>query len=264
MFSTSYILVNSLASFETDEDLREALEFLKGIGYSGVEFDVGDPPRGDVDRVAELASELGMSVPSMMTGAAYADGLCLSSPDVSVRKETVARLSSFVEIASRVGAVLVVGLLQGLRSDEPDEARAKDRIVEALREVALNAEERGVALVLEPVNHLQVGFNNSVAEALETIERVGSAALGPMVDTLHMHIEERSPVQSVLEVGKRIRHVHIAESNGSLFGSGNADLHAVVQALDEIGYERFASVKIYRAESWRDAARGAMEYLAGG
>jgi len=78
-----------------------------------------------------------------------------------------------------------------------------------------------------------------------------------------MHIEERSPVGSLLDAGKQIRHVHLCESNGGPFGGGNADLPAILQALKGIDYEYFVSVKIYRGAEWQEAARSAVEYLDG-
>ena len=70
-------------------------------------------------------------------------------------------------MAARLRSLVVVGLLQGFRSDEPDPAVANERIAEALSRVARVAESRGVRIVVEPVNHLQVGFNHTAAEASE-------------------------------------------------------------------------------------------------
>jgi sugar phosphate isomerase/epimerase len=261
MFSTSYILVDLVSNFDTQEDFRHALKLLKDIGYDGAEINISDPSTFDLDHAADSTKELDIAISSIMTGGAYADGLCLTSPEVSVRRNTVARLVSFIPAAKRLHAVLVVGLLQGLRTDEPDPDIANKRIVECFREVAPAAEEQGVEFVLEPVNHLQVGFNNSVQEVLETIERIESPAFKPMVDTLHLHIEEHLPVQCVVELGKNLRHVHLSESNGGLLGSGNADLAGTVQVLKRMDYDHFVSVKVYRTATWRDAAQAAMAYL---
>ena len=57
------------------------------------------------------------------------EGLCLSSPDEKIRDAAVARLGDYIRQAAHLGAVLVVGLMQGLRSDEPDENIAHRRIV---------------------------------------------------------------------------------------------------------------------------------------
>ncbi len=261
MFPLSYILVNPPSS--GDPELRQKLNFLRKLGYRGIELDVAAVSGIGRERLEACAAEFDMAIPSLLTGGAYVQGLCLSSPSLSVRKKTVTTLISFLEVARRLDAILIVGLLQGLRTDEPDARIASDRIVACLREVAAAAQEQGVQVVLEPVNHLQVGFNNSVGEVLTTIGRVASPAVRPMIDTLHMHIEERSPVGSVLDVGKKLRHVHLCESNGGPFGGGNADIPGILQALKSIDYQYFVSVKIYRGLEWQEAAQSAIEYLAG-
>ena len=50
----------------------------------------------------------------------------------------------------------------------------------------------GVEIVIEPVNHLQVGFNNSLAEVQRLIAEIDVPVFKPMLDTIHMNIEETS------------------------------------------------------------------------
>jgi sugar phosphate isomerase/epimerase len=256
----SYILMDLLTSV-SDNALRRTLALLRECGYEGVELNLTEPPGVDWDRLEGWLGDLDLVVPSFLTGAAYHDGLCLSSPDRSVRRRTVKRLIGYLDTAKRFDAVLVVGLLQGLRSDESDPNRANRRIADCLREVAAAAEEIEVDLVVEPVNHLQVGFNNSVAEVRELVQTVGSPALRPMVDTVHMNIEETSLVEPILDCGPELRHVHLCESNGSLFGTGHVNFAAVLQALDEIHYDGFASVKVYRGAALEEAAHASIQYL---
>ena len=82
-----------------------------------------------------------------------------------------------------------------------------------------------------------------------------------MVDTIHMNIEDPSLTQPVRDCGPDLRHVHLCESNGGPFGSGSIDFASVLRVLDEIGYDRFASVKIYRNATHREAARSSIEHL---
>ena len=86
------------------------------------------------------------------------------------------------------------------------------------------------------------------------IDGIGSPALNLMLDTIHMNIEERSLLDTIRRYGKRIGHFHLCESNGGPFGGGNLDFAAVLAALDEAGYDKYVSVKIYRHASWDDAA----------
>jgi sugar phosphate isomerase/epimerase len=154
-----------------------------------------------------------------------------------------------------------VGLLQGLRTDEPCLDLANERIAKGLTQVARAAEELGCEVVIEPVNHLQVGFNNSVREVLALIEMVGSPAIRPMVDTIHMNIEENSLTGAIRSCGARLRHVHLCESNGAQFGTGHIDFPGVIRALNEINYDGFASVKVYRGAGLEEDARSSLEFL---
>ena len=257
----SFLFAEPLAQVGADDDIRRFLGQVRELGYEGIELNLTRPPDPDVTRLQRWLAESGLSLPSFLTGAAYGEGLCLCSPDSGVRQRTVQRLVEYVDTARHFGAILVVGLLQGLRTDEPDPEAANRRIVGCLRDVAAAAADSGVELVIEPVNHLQVGFNNSVAEVRRLVEAVGSPALGPMVDTIHMNIEDPSLVQPILDCGHNLRHVHLCESNGARFGSGHIDFGAVLQALEEVDYKRFASVKVYRMADLGEAARTSIEYL---
>jgi sugar phosphate isomerase/epimerase len=243
-------------------ELTARMARLAEFGYEGIELHATDPLGFAVDDLAAAADHAGLPVVSLMTGWAYAnEGVCLSSPDPDIRDRAVARLVADVELAARLDALIVVGLLQGLRSDEPDPAVADVRIVDALRRVARVAEERRVTIVIEPVNHLQVGFNHTAAEVVGLIDRVDSPAVSLMLDTIHMNIEERSVVGTIRDHADRLRHVHLAETNGGLFGTAHLDFPAVLAELDAVGYDRFVSVKIYRTPSWEVAARSAIEFV---
>jgi 5-keto-L-gluconate epimerase len=261
MSRLSYIVLPRLSAFESPGRFQGVLVGLHESGYEGVELNLTEPLGMDPAALEHAIGDAGLVIPSFLTGEAYGDGLCLSSPDATVRARTVERLKRYLEVARRFSAFLVVGLLQGLRRDEPDPTVANWRIVEGLRSVAEAADSVGVEIVIEPVNHLQVGFNNSVAEVLALIEAIGSPAVRPMVDTIHLNIEERSLTQPILDCGRSLRHVHLCESNGGQFGTGHVDFAAVGQSLRQIGYDGFASVKVYRDVPLEEAARSSIEFL---
>lgn len=255
----SYLVYEPVAS---RAELAERMEYVAALGYQGIELVATNPLAFGIDEARELAERYRLPIVSLLSGWSYAnEHLCLSSPDAGVRDRAVERLVQYVGYAGRLRSVLVVGLMQGLRSDEPDEALALERIAGCLRRVAQAAAEQSVSMVIEPVNHQQVGFNHTAAEAAAMAERVGSPALSYMLDTIHMHIEERDPLDTIRRHGRHVRHFHLCESNGGPFGGGNLDFPAVLAAIDQSGYDRFVSVKIYRRLGWRDAARSAAEFL---
>jgi sugar phosphate isomerase/epimerase len=62
-----------------------------------------------------------------------------------------------------------------------------------------------------------------------------------MLDTIHLHIEERSVCGPILKHGSRIRHFHLCESNGGAFGTGAIDFPQVLAALKQVAYDGFIS-----------------------
>jgi sugar phosphate isomerase/epimerase len=243
-------------------ELDRRMGRIAALGIQGVELTASHPLPYAVEEISSLSRKHNLPVVSLLSGWSYSnEGLCLASPREEVRRRAVERLTEYVGLAGHLGSVLVVGLMQGLRSDEPDEAAANRRIADCLRRVAEAAVQRGTVVVLEPVNHLQVGFNHTAAEAVAMVERVGSPGLGYMLDTIHLNIEERSVLGAIREHGRRIRHFHLCETNGGPFGSGNLSFPEVLRALDEVEYSHFASVKIYRKVGWEEAARSAIAFL---
>ena len=257
----SFILMDRLATIDAPDGLRRVFRMLRDAGYAGVELNLTEPLGIDPDLLERLLAETGLVVPSFLTGEAYHDGLCLSAVDPARRQGATERLISYLPTAKRFGSILVVGLLQGTRRDEPDERVAHARIVESLRPVARAAEVAGVELVIEPVNHLQVGFHNSVAEVMGLIDEIGSPAIRPMVDSIHMNIEEASLTRPILDLGSRLRHVHLCENHGGQFGTGLIDFASILQALRTIQYDGFASVKVYRKLSLDVAAKTSLAHL---
>jgi sugar phosphate isomerase/epimerase len=243
-------------------ELDRMMADVAALGYHGIELVATHPLSYAAEEVVALSEKYQLPVVSLLSGWSYAnEGLCLSSPDAGVRARAVERIIEYAGHASRLGKVVVVGLMQGLRSDEPDEESANARIADGLQQAARAAEVLGVTLVLEPVNHLQVGFNHTAAEAAAMVRRVSSPGLGYMLDTIHMNIEEQSILQTIRDHGSRIRHFHLCDSNGGPFGSGNLNFPAVLASLRDSGYNHCVSVKIYRKATWQEAARLASAFL---
>lgn len=256
----SFLFYEPIASLD---ELASRMRTLAALGYEGVELSAFHPLPYPIEAVADLGREIGLPVVSLLSGWSYsAEGLCLASPDAGVRERASDRLIDYARQAEALGAsVVVVGLMQGLRSDEPDALVANGRIAEALRRSCRAAEGRGVSFALEPVNHLQVGFNHSVAEARGMVDAVRSPAMGYMLDTFHIHIEEESVIGAIRLHASRARHVHLCETNGGPFGAGALDFQGVLSALHEAGYDLWVSIKVYRRLGWEEAARSSAGFL---
>src|SRR5260370_42186999 len=136
-------------------DLDRIMAGVAALGYHGIELVATHPLGYPIEEVVAQSEKHQLPVVSLLSGWSYAnEGLCLSSPHADVRARAVERIGEYAGHAARLGKIVVVGLMQGLRSDEPDEETANARIADGLRQAARAAEALGVTLALEPVNHL--------------------------------------------------------------------------------------------------------------
>src|SRR5437773_749659 len=155
----SFLTYEPIASLS---ELAARMELVASLGYKGIELSAKHPPDYPPEEILPLCERYRLPVVSLLSGWSYSnEGLCLASPQAEVRAKAVQRLIEYVDYAARLKAVLVVGLMQGLRSDEPNGAVAAARIADCLRHVADAAVEKNGTLVIEPVNHLQVGFHHT-------------------------------------------------------------------------------------------------------
>ena len=261
MPSLSYILIDSLDSFRSFEDLQYVLHYIKKLGYNGVELNLTPNPAFEMDGVARFVESIQLPVVSFLTGANYfSEGLCLSSPQVEVRDRAVQRLQEFMAVASRFGAVLVIGQMQGFLSDEPDQTTGEARIESCLKRIVDGTDQYATTIAFEPVNHLQAGFHNTIEAVMALARRIDSPRFKPMLDSFHMNIEETSLTQPIYRVGRDLAHFHLCESNGSFLGSGHLNFAEVFAALEKIEYRGFASVKVYR-HPWKVGAESSIRYL---
>ena len=183
---------------------------------------------------------------AFQTGATYASrGNCLSSPDPAVRERTVILLRSFVDLAARWNAVMVFGSLQGRLADEPDFAKGRERIVRCLRDLCAYATGRGVVIAIEPVNHIEVGWHNTIAEVARLVRSLAQPGARMMIDTFHMNIEERDMVVPLVGIADILAHVHLSETNRDALGLGHGDVPALLDALGAMEYAGYCSVGVY-------------------
>lgn len=75
------------------------------------------------------------------------------------------------------------------------------------------AERLGVLLAFEVIDRFESDWLNTVDEGLKLLDSFGSDALSLHLDTFHMNIEEPDCAESIRKAGKRIGHVHVADSD---------------------------------------------------
>jgi sugar phosphate isomerase/epimerase len=241
----SYVLPDP-ASYRDWSEFEGDLACIRAAGYDAVELQIADPSLFDEDRVRRSLQRAGLPMCAFQTGSTYySRGNCLCTADEAVRRRTVELLKGFVDLASRWKAVIVFGSLQGRLSDEPDRKAGEARIREAIREVGEYAVSKQVTIAFEPVNHVEVGFHNTIAEVAGLVRALDLRAVRMMIDTFHMNIEEKDMLAPLPAIRAILAHVHLSETNRDVLGTGHWPTAVFLEALAALEYVGYCSVGVY-------------------
>jgi sugar phosphate isomerase/epimerase len=181
-----------------------------------------------------------------------------------VRTRAFERLEELIFFAAHMKARCVtIGGFRGRGAWLPYGKDPLGILADALARVCYNAESRDVRLAIEPLNRYETDILNTCEQTLAFTERIGSNALGVLLDTFHVNIEEPSLTgcfEQALNRG-RLCHVHLGDSNRLPPGKGHLDFEAIVGVLRESGYRRYLSAELLPVPDPDTAAGQTAEHM---
>jgi sugar phosphate isomerase/epimerase len=249
------------------------LETIAGLGYDGVDFD-SEPDRIDPRRfeeVTKLAQSLGLKIPALVGawgGWHAGEDRDLAASDEGVRTHAVSYAKKCIDQAAGMGSPVYEIALAPRNPSYPFPSVpleiVKQNFLKSAGEIAAYASERRVPVAIEPINRFEgyAGFLNSALEATEIVEQIGSDYFGVLVDFFHANIED-GPIEGALaRVGKKLMHVHLADSNRQAPGTGHLDFAQILRVLESIGYHGYLSVDSCPPQpDWQTLLKSSIEYM---
>jgi D-psicose/D-tagatose/L-ribulose 3-epimerase len=185
----------------------------------------------------------------------------LASGDDGAHREGVRYLESCVAIASALGATIVGGPLYGAplvfagRAPAPvseDERKRRiDRVVSGLKTAGRAAQDGGVLFAVEPLNRFETDIANTTKHGLAIVEEVSSTAVGLMLDTFHMNMEEFDLADAIRRAGKQLFHFQANENNRGFVGAGHIDWPTIGRALRDVKYRGPITLEPFRRDDER-------------
>ena len=261
--------------------LAEACDHIARAGYRAVEI-LADVPhafpahfndhqaqrlreRLAADGVAPVAVNANTAmgyfkpVPSKLTFAPS-----LISPDEVVRSDRIRIMRDAMALANRLGSpVVTITGGQPLSGEPAPVLRA--RLLEGLEHVIHAADLAGVDLAFEP----EPGqFIETTAALVSLLDEVDHPRLGANLDVGHVWCSGDAPVESIHQLGPRLKHLHLEDIKDRrhfhlIPGLGEIDFEAIRRALDEVGYSGAAAGELYTYPDEPDrAATEAFKVLA--
>jgi D-psicose/D-tagatose/L-ribulose 3-epimerase len=216
---------------------------MKRAGADAVELLVPEPGELDPKETRAAIEDAGLSV---VLAARVNLGRDLASADEAASKAGLAYLESCVDTAAALGATVVGGPLYGAplvfagRAPAPIEESERSRrvaaVVEGLSRAGGRAADAGIIFGVEPLNRFETDFANTAGHAIQLVEAVGSPAVGVMLDTFHMNMEEFDMPSAIRRAGTRLVHFQANENNRGFVGSGHVDWPSIARALHDVNY----------------------------
>ncbi len=233
---------------EEDLSILEKFKLLKRLGFDGVEMD--SPSDLDRDEVIQARDESGLPIHGVVDSVHWRK--TLSDPDPAVRAEGLDGLKTALDDAHAYSATTVL-LVPAVVNKKVSYAEAYDRSQAEIRKVLPMAEEVGVKIAFENVWN---SFLLSPLECARYIDEFESDWIGWYFDVGNI-VNYSWPEHWIRTLGPRILKVDIKEYSREKrdnegpyagfrvpLGEGDCDWPAVVEALEEIGYEGWGTAEI--------------------
>ena len=245
--------------------LDELVKRMEDQGVDGADFHAGlvGSTDGAADRIAKAmdGSSLVLSSLSLSTN--------FNQDDAAEVRAQINNAVAWLEIAAEVKAPVsrVFGGHIG-KDDRSDPEKAKlgmTRVVDALKELAVVAEDRGVVLALENHGGLPCTGNQQV----EVIEAVASPALRATVDVGNYMGCPQDPVEGSTLAAKYCAYVHLKDNRrlpdggveASVIGEGDVDIPGCLAALRNAGYDGFIALEYEGKEDELTAVPKSVAYM---
>ena len=232
-------------------------------GAHGLELMTVAPKSLDAGQVRSALQRSGLRAAAIGSGAiAFATGLTLLHPDAAAAAAARNLLDDLIDFAAAVDAPLVtIGSFRGRLAAKGD--GAADLLAEILARAGDRAAAQGIRIAVEAANRYELDFINTAAEGVAFIGALGHEAVGLLLDTFHMNIEESSWESAIGRAGAAgvLWHVHIGDNNRQPPGRGMIDFRRVVAALAAAGYRGYLSAELLARPDGDAAGRESLAYL---
>ncbi|MFJ5892838.1 sugar phosphate isomerase/epimerase family protein [Streptomyces californicus] len=220
-----------------------------------------------VERTARLLSDVGIGVTSLCRGGFF------TALDPAERARALDDNRAAIDEAAALSTDTLVLVSGGLPPGSRDLHGARERVADALAELAPYAAERGVRLAIEPLHPMFASDRcvvSTLGQALDLAERFPAEQVGVVVDTYHLWWDDRAPADIARAgAGGRIHAFQLADwitplpagvllGRGQL-GDGSVDFRAFRSAVESAGYDGPIEVEIFNEALW---AREGAEVLA--
>ena len=246
------------------------------LGYMGLEvapFTLAEDPMQLSDaqarEFARIAADHGVVISGLHWLLVAPSGLSMVSPDAALRSRTVDVMKRMVELCALMGGKYLVHGSPKQRSVPPGETREATyaHARDALAAAAQAAQQAGVTYCIEPLARNETDLLNTVAEAAQLVDEIGSPNFKTMIDCSAAGQTETTPVHELIAQWlptAKIGHIQVNDPNRRAPGQGKMEFAPILAAIRNGGYTGVLGVEPFDyVPDGMGSAAWAIGYLRG-
>jgi sugar phosphate isomerase/epimerase len=251
-------------------------EYAAKLGYDGLEiapYTFSDEPHrlgaAQIASARSAAEDAGIAITGLHWLLIKPAGLSISTRVDAVRKKTLDVIFALIDQCAELGGrYLVHGSPHQRRIDAGDtRAAALARAQECFAAAAERAGKAGVIYCVEPLGADQTPLINTLEEAAQIVNAIGSRSLRSMLDCSAAGRMETAPLPALVETwlpSGMIAHVQVNDRNRRGPGQGEQRFAPLFAALVKHGYTGDVAVEPFDyVPDGPSAAARAIGYIRG-
>jgi sugar phosphate isomerase/epimerase len=209
-----------------------------------------------VAEAATRVADAGLRVSSLCRGG------FLTAIDAAEHARAMADNRRAIDEAAALGTDCLVMVVGGLPEGSTDLTGARQRVADAIAELAPHARERGVRLALEPLHPMYCADRavlSTLAQALDIARGFAADQVGVVIDTFHVWWDPELSHQ-IAGAGERIASYQICDwltplpadvlLGRGIPGDGHIDFTTITRAVTSAGYTGDIEVEIFNQQVW--------------
>ncbi|MDT0265545.1 sugar phosphate isomerase/epimerase family protein [Streptomyces sp. DSM 44915] len=246
--------------------LPELVDGLTALGVPGVGLWREPVAAYGLRAAAKLVRDAGLAVTTLCRGG------FLTAERPAERAAALDDNRAAIDEAAELGTDTLVLVSGGLPAGSPDLFGARERIAEAIAELAPYAAERGVRLAIEPLHPMYAADRcvvSTLAQALELAGRFPADQVGVVIDTYHLWWDDQVAA-GIARAGAegRIHSFQLADWTTPLpagvlngrgqLGDGAVDFRWFDAAVRAAGYTGPVEVELFNDGLWAREGLGVL------
>lgn len=224
------------------KSIEDKFALIKELGFEGVEFD--SPSNINREEAVSARDKTGIQIHGVVDSIHW--NIRLSDPDPTVRAKGLEGLKTAIRDCKYFGGttvLLVPGKVSNAETENFDQVW--ERSTEQVKQAIPLADENGVKIGIEVVWN---NFITTPEQLVKYVDQFNTPTIGAYFDTSNMIKYGVPSAEWIRTLGKRMLKFDLKgyskQKEWVAIGEGDENWPEILKALDEIGYEGWATAEV--------------------